>query len=263
MKLFSYRNLRVLFLFILLLVVAILAQEQRLASTDWIEPLDVTIYPINGDGDVKTVAYINQLKVSHFVRIDDFLAQQGKRYQLMVERPTQTRLGVQINELPPSQPARSANPIELLIWSLKLRYWAWQVTPESDAALDAVQLFVVYHQGREGQPLDHSLGLQKGLLGLINAYARPEQDRQNAIVIAHELLHTVGASDKYDQHGNPVYPEGFAKPDKQPRYPQHRAEIMAGRLAVDAGESKMPSSLRVCVIGEQTAREIMWLVDGE
>ncbi len=263
MKLFSFRNLRILLLIILLLVVAIKAQEQRLASTDWIEPLNVIIYPINGDGDAKTTAYIEQLTINNFVAIDDFMAQQGRRYQLMVERPTQIRLGQQIDERPPNSPKFGSNSIEMLIWGLKLRYWAWQITPDNDSALDSVQLFVIYQQGLDGQPLKHSLGMQKGLLGVINAYARPAQNKQNNIVITHELLHTVGALDKYDQYGNPIYPQGFAKPDKEPRYPQYRAEIMAGRLAVDQGESKMPSSLNVCLIGEHTAREIQWLVDEE
>ncbi len=263
MKLFSYRNLRILLFIILLLVVAIQSQQQRLSSTDWTEPLDVIIYPINGDGDAKTAAYIDQLSVRKFIAIDDFMAQEGKRYQLTVERPTKIRLGSLIDEHPPASPELDASLFKRLVWGLKLRYWAWQVTPESDAALDAVQLFVIYQQGKSGQPLGHSLGMQKGLLSVINAYALPTQEKQNNIVIAHELLHTVGALDKYDQYGNPIYPQGFAKPDKQPRYPQHRAEIMAGRLAVGEGESEMPSSLRVCIIGDQTAREIQWLVDGE
>jgi hypothetical protein len=263
MKLFSFRNLRILLLIIVLLVIAILAQKQRLASTDWIEPLDVIIYPINGDGDKKTAAYIDQLTLKNFTAIDDFMAQQGKRYQLIVERPTQIRLGEQISEMPPAPPERGANPITMLFWGLKLRYWAWQMTPDNDSALDSVQLFVIYQQGKGGQHLNHSLGMQKGLLSVINAYALPKQNRQNNIVITHELLHTVGALDKYDQHGNPIYPQGFAKPDKQPRFPQYRAEIMAGRIAVNRGESKMASSLRVSLIGDQTAREIQWLVDGE
>jgi len=263
MKLFSFRNLRVLLLTVLLLVVAITAQEQRLASTDWIEPLDVIIYPINGDGDAKTAAYIEQLTLRSFVAIDDFMARQGKRYQLMLERPTKIRLGHQINERPPISPEPGSSPIKTIIWGLTLRYWAWQITPDSESAFDSVQLFVIYQQGEDGQPLRHSLGMQKGLLSVINAYARPSQNKQNNIVIAHELLHTVGALDKYDQYGNPIYPQGFAKPNKKPRYPQHRAEIMAGRLAIEPGESKMASSLQACLIGEETAREIQWLVDEE
>ena len=49
--------------------------------------------------------------------------------------------------------------------------------------------------------LAHSLGLQKGLIGVVNAFASSSQAAENNVVIAHELLHTVGATDKYDpQH---------------------------------------------------------------
>ena len=263
MKLFSYRNLRILLLFILLLTVAIVAQEQRLESTDWIDPLDVIIYPINGDGNPKTGAYIKKLGSAHFAGIDRFLAREGKRYNLLVENPVETRLGLQIDELPPVVPARNANLVKVLIWSLKFRYWAWQVTPDEDSALDSVQLFIIYQQGEDGKALKHSLGMQKGLLGVVNAFARPEQSRQNEIVITHELLHTVGAMDKYDQHGNPVFPHGYAVPNQTPRYPQKRAEIMVGRRAISESESEMASSLRACIVGEQTAREISWIEDDE
>ena len=263
MKLFSYRNLRVLLLLILLLVIAIVAQEQRLASTDWIEPLDVIIYPINGDGDPKTAAYIKNLRLSHFSGIDRFLTREGKRYHLLVEKPVETRLGLLIDELPPASPGRDLNPIKMLIWSLKLRYWAWKITPDEDSALDSVQLFAIYQQGENGKALKHSLGMQKGLLGVVNLFARPEQREQNSIVITHELLHTVGAMDKYDQHGKPIYPHGYAAPNRKPLYPQRKAEIMAGQRAISESESKMASSLRAYIIGEQTAREINWVTDEE
>jgi hypothetical protein len=77
-------------------------------------------------------------------------------------------------------------------------------------------------------------------------------------VIAHEMLHTLGASDKYGADGLPSYPDGYADPDQQPRLPQRRAEIMAGRRAVTASHAEMPRSLDEVVIGAATAREIRW-----
>jgi hypothetical protein len=81
----------------------------------------------------------------------------------------------------------------------------------------------------------------------------------NNVVIAHELLHTVGATDKYDlASGEPLNPAGLADPDREPLYPQERAEIMAGRRALSAQESEMPHSLAGVVVGADTAREIRW-----
>ncbi len=44
----------------------------------------------------------------------------------------------------------------------------------------------------------HSLGLQAGLLGVVYAFADETLDAPNNVVIAHEVLHTLGATDKYD-----------------------------------------------------------------
>jgi hypothetical protein len=81
----------------------------------------------------------------------------------------------------------------------------------------------------------------------------------NNIVIAHELLHTLGASDKYNPaDGAPLFPIGYADREREPRYPQEEAEVMAGRRALSAQEWEMPNSLRRVVIGPETALEIRW-----
>ena len=83
--------------------------------------------------------------------------------------------------------------------------------------------------------------------------------RQNNIVIAHEFLHTLGATDKYDFANNqPVFPDGYAEPQRVPLLPQSYAEIMAGRPPLTHTEAEIPASLNRVLIGEQTAREINW-----
>ncbi|MEI2420481.1 hypothetical protein V6O07_09410, partial [Arthrospira platensis SPKY2] len=84
--------------------------------------------------------------------------------------------------------------------------------------------------------MQHSLGLQKGLIGLVNGYAGEEHAGRNNLVAAHELLHTLGATDKYDMDTlEPIWPDGYADPTQFPLYPQTRAEIMSGRLQVSPG----------------------------
>jgi hypothetical protein len=51
-------------------------------------------------------------------------------------------------------------------------------------------------------------------------------------VLAHEFLHTLGATDKYDRRTGLPRPAGLGMPTRQPRYPQEFGEIMAGRIAV-------------------------------
>ena len=101
--------------------------------------------------------------------------------------------------------------------------------------------------------------MQKGLVGVVHAFAERDMSGANDIVLAHELLHTVGATDKYDlASGVPLYPSGYADPDRNPLYPQAEAEIMAGRRALSAQRFEMPPSLASVVVGPETAREIRW-----
>ena len=108
--------------------------------------------------------------------------------------------------------------------------------------------------------LPHSAGLQRGLTAVVHLFASRAQEAQNRIVIAHELLHTFGATDKYDLAiGLPMYPDGFADPELVPRYPQHRAEIMAVKVPLSATEARMPDGLEDERVGPLTAHEIGWV----
>jgi hypothetical protein len=120
-------------------------------------------------------------------------------------------------------------------------------------------MFVLYHDPATLGRAPDSHGLQKGLLGVVHAFAVREMTGSNNIVIAHEFLHTVGASDKYDlSSGQPVYPIGYGDPEQKPLYPQLAAEIMAGRRALSEQEWEMPRTLNNVVVGPATAAEIRW-----
>lgn len=259
MKVFSFRNIRILILLGLLASAVIYTQEQKRNTTSWYKPINVMIFPINGDGQAATQEYINNLSAADFQDIDFFFARSGRDYQLIAEQPVITQLGLTISNIPPSPPESGSHIIATIWWSLKLRYWAYQNTPDTLSNKDRIRLYVLYHQVNGKQSLAHSLGLQKGLIGVIHAYASDKQSQQNAVVMAHEILHTVGASDKYDANNLPVHPVGYAEPDREPLHPQRYAEIMAGRIAIDHHKAKMPDSLRAVKVGKATAREINWI----
>ncbi len=251
----SFRKLRTLFLLCLLALVAGMSYWERLVVTQWSRPLEVVIYPIDGDGSSKVRDYLRVLDERRFQEIRAFLEKQSTRYAGKEMPLAAIRMGREIGEIPPTPGGRGA--VESLLWSLRLRYFAFRHTPFLDS-LGRVRLFVVYHEGEEGRPLQHSLGLQKGLIGVVHVFAQEKQDRQNNVVITHELLHALGATDKYDVHGMPVYPEGFGEPGDGPRYPQRTAEIMAGRVALAPQIAEIPESLDACVIGYRSAFEINW-----
>lgn len=257
------RKFRILILLYVLLMVALSAGLAKSRSTDWNEPLVVAIYPINGDGRESTTNYIETLDQETFIDIEEFFNREAESYQLAIKKPVDIEIANQIHELPPVPPGNRASVLSIMLWSLKLRYWSWQID-NYDYPKD-IQMFIIYFDPEKSQRLAHSLGLQKGLIGVVNAFAENKMAKENNVVIAHEILHTVGASDKYDPKTNfPLFPIGFAEPDKVPSLPQKKAEIMAGRIPVKANKAESPESLKKTVVGYVTASEIRWIgVDGK
>jgi hypothetical protein len=253
-----WKAIRIALLLLVLLGVALHTWLDRVATQGWHETLWVGIFPLNGDGSRVAQQYIESLTVKDFAPIEDFLAREGHRYGLALEQPVHVELYPQGTQLPPSL-APDAGPLGVAWWSLKLRWFAARAASVPGRAPPRIRMFVLYHDPQMLDRAPDSHGLQKGLVGVAHVFADPGSAGGNNIVITHELLHTVGASDKYDlESGAPLFPTGFGDPDRQPRYPQDTAEIMAGRLAVSATESAMPRSLRGVVVGPETAREIRW-----
>ena len=248
-----HRNLRILFLLLVLAAIAGMQFGERLWVHSGSHPLEVVIYPIAADD--AGGAYITQLKTEDFAEIAPFLAREAERWR---HRPLPTPrivLAAPIRDLPPLTEVHS--PLEAIQSSLRLRWYAFRHTPFW-ASLGKIRLFVLYHEAKPGLPLPDSHGLQKGLFGVVHVFASDAQRAQNNVVIVHELLHTLGASDKYDANGQPLDPIGLADPYAQPRYPQFKAEIMAGRIAVSADRAEIPKSLAETTIGYATAAEIGW-----
>jgi hypothetical protein len=145
-----------------------------------------------------------------------------------------------------------------MVWSLRLRYWVWRVSRHAREPED-VRVFVLFHDPAITPTVPHSLGLAQGLIGVVYAFAAPTMDGENNIVIAHELLHTVGATDKYDAVNDaPRFPDGFGDPQQEPLFPQRYAELMAGRRMLDAARWEQATSLDEVLIGRATALEIRW-----
>jgi hypothetical protein len=254
-----FRIIRITILVLILINVAVGTWLTRVRSTSWEHPLRVMMFPINADGSPGTDAYIAGLRQDTFQPIAEFMRGEAQRYEVSVYAPVDVSLGAEIASRPPDPPF-GGNALQVALWSLKMRYWAWRHADFDGPAPD-VRIFVLYHDPEQVTQVAHSLGLQKGLIGVVNAFASEQQAAQNNVIIAHELLHTVGATDKYDTRSGsnmPAYPDGYAEPDKDPLLPQEYAEIMGGRIPVAQAEASIPESLDQVLVGAATAREINW-----
>ena len=258
MRIFSFRNIRIALLLAVLATVAIYVKDQRLVTQGWYRTLDIVVYPINVSNSPIVDKYIRSLTTDKFVEIDEFIKRESEKFDVIANTPTKTRLGQILDYAPPPPPARGSSIFANLLWSLQLRYWMWARAPKEKNGKYLIRMFVHYYDPSQFSKLSHSVGLQKGLVGIVNAYGVGSQTRQNNMVIAHEFLHTVGATDKYNGSGLPMVPDGLGNPDQSPLYPQRKAEIMAGRRAISSTQAEMPNSFRHVVIGKKTAQEIGW-----
>jgi hypothetical protein len=251
----TFRRFRILILLgILAAAVSLTWLEQSLVRS-WRGPLDVVMIPINGDGSQQAAETIRALQESDFDDINVFLERETARYGVKLSPAMRVTLQPELHARPPAPP-RDGSVLKTIFWSLKLRGWVYRQSGEWLPQLGTIKLFLLYHAPQDGMALAHSLGLQKGLIGVVHVFADPRQAQQNNVVIAHELLHTLGASDKYEAGGWPVFPHGYAEPELPQSMPRQQAEIMGGRYVNAAGRLVMPASLAQCVIGSMTAHEI-------
>lgn len=251
-----FKAVRIIVLLFILFFVAVNTWLSQARSTDWRNSLWVKVYPINADGSAASDKYINGLETDDFAAIESFIARESTRYGKTVNRPLRMELGRPIKEQPPVIEPGSGL-FGVMMWSLKMRWWASNTAGEQDTIEPDVRIFVRYHGPEHPLVLENSVGLQKGMVGIVNAYASRRLQGSNNVIIAHEFLHTLGATDKYDPaSGQPTPPDGLAEPNRKPLYPQRNAEIMGGRIARAEDDSYIPQSLKYTVIGPLTASEI-------
>jgi hypothetical protein len=251
------KGIRIAFLVFVLATVAVGAWQTQSRTQSWQRTLDVIVYPVNGDRREITSAYIESLSNESFDSIRGFMRREAERYKADLVTPVDVFLGPQVSTLPPAPP-RGGATAGIIVWSLKLRYWAWRNDDYPGSRPD-IRIFAVFYDPATTQQVEHSVGLKEGLIGVVNVFAVNHMTEENNVIVAHELLHTLGATDKYDPTTTqPLFPVGFADPEQSPLYPQKFAEIMAGRVPLSDTESDTPRNLELAIIGPKTAAEINW-----
>lgn len=253
-----WRALRIGFLLLVLLVVAGQALIDRFSTTSWRRTVYVGAFPVSADASPVTADYLRHLNQGDIDEVSEFITAEARRYGVGVDEPIALRLYPTLASAPPALDA-GAGVLTRMVWSLRLRYYRYRmlaaVSPRPQIAM-----FLLYHDPALASSLPHSAGLQRGLTAVVHLFASRSQEAQNRIVMAHELLHTFGATDKYDlATGLPKYPQGFADPQLVPRYPQQLAEIMAVKTPLSPTEARMPDGLEDERVGPVTAREIGWI----
>jgi hypothetical protein len=252
-------TVRLALLLAVLVFVGLGAWLDRRRSTDWDNTLRVTVYPVAAAATGATAPCDASVDASEFDDAAAFLADQARGYGVSLEEPVRFRVSHAAHGPPPAPPV-DPGPLSIALWSLHLRYWAWRVETDDPLPNPDVQVFAVYQSGDGKQAAPDSVGLQKGLVAIAHLFCGNDALQGNSVVVTHELLHTLGATDKYDRRtGQPLAPQGLGDPERSPLYPQDTGEIMAGRIATSPRDAVIPASLAQMMVGPATAREIGWL----
>ena len=252
------RGIRIALLLMVLAMVGLDAWLTRTRTTSWDKTLRVSVYPIVADGRDATRDYVAALTREDFAAVETFLQREASRYGVTIAEPVRIWLRAAL-DTPPPLPPRERSLLGTVGWSLKLRGWASRREAAQPRPRGQVRMFVLYYDPETSPTVAHSLGLKEGLIGIVHAFATRAQTPTNNVVIAHELLHTLAATDKYDPASRqPRYPEGYAEPQREPRHPQVAAELMGGYIPLTPRRAEMPVSLDDVVVGPATASEIGW-----
>lgn len=254
MSVFKLMRIVVLLSILFVIVVGTWMTERRLAN--WERPILVTVYPIVADEGSGTRSFAESVSEQTFSAINHFFERESRPYGFNLTPAFRFQIAEVDNELPPEIPDLFSTA-GIAWWSLKMRWWTWRKRQNDGLIRADIQMFVVYRGNNEQSEVEISVGMRKGMYGIVKAQAGKQHNAHNMVIFTHELLHVLGATDKYViSTGEPIFPEGYAQPQKQPLFPQDFAEIMGGRTPISAYASRAPRTLERCKIGRLTAAEI-------
>jgi hypothetical protein len=257
----TFFKIRVALLLAILVCVLLYAWRDlrsRHARKDWDRPLYVAVVLLQvAPLDPQAVTALRE----RLGTADEKLAEQMHRYRSSSIHPFAFAFfgPVPVDRPPPPLGGESATE------AAKQSYEAHSYLSHVDAAanLDA-SLFEsrIYVAARPPTNAAHEMvegsSEQDGRVGVVTVELDASMADLTSFVIAHELLHTLGASDKYDASGHALVPDGLAEPDRVPLYPQRFTEVMARNRPVAPGVEKVPTTLDELAVGPSTAREIGW-----
>jgi hypothetical protein len=232
--------------------------RSRRLRNSWDRPLSVALVlvrraPLDGDA---TPAFRDRIP-----ELDARLAEEYQRYVPRAMHPFAFRLFGPVDgsdDVPSSAEGGFLAAAEHA-WAL----WRWTSRIDALAHLKRSEydsrIYVVARPPKNAQrQLIEGESEEGGRLGTVEVELSPSMADFALFVAAHELFHTLGASDKYDAEGRTLIPAGLAEPDLQPAYPQRFAEVMARNRPVSPGVETPPESLAELAVGPVTASEIGW-----
>ncbi|MGC4089225.1 MAG: hypothetical protein QM756_15340 [Polyangiaceae bacterium] len=230
----------------------------RRARNDWEAPVRVGLVMLR-HGNVDERA-LRELRVRSGA-LEARLAREFERYRGATSAPMiqiVTYGPVAVDAAPPTEVGDS-------FWARAAQaYRLWRYTSRVDAAagvptheLDS-RIYVVAEAPQESSHSVEGFSEERGRVGVARVDLALDTVDLALFVAAHEMFHTLGATDKYEASGRTSIPYGLPEPDRTPLFPQPSAEVMARNRVIAPGWEIPPDTLDQLSVGRWTAQEIGW-----
>ncbi len=246
--------------FVLFVVVlyAIRDVRSRRARNDWDHTLVVAVVLID-DGNVGPGA-VDAFR-ARGPALRDRLESEMRRWRTGPPPFTFRVLGP-LRGVPRAPEPQGDGPVDLAKQALAVGAWLRDVDPRAgvDPALFDSRIYVrVKRPGASGTAFVEGRSEENGRIGFVDVDLDASTADLALCVVAHELMHTLGATDRYDATGRTLIPDGLGEPDRSPLYPQRYFEVMARNRVLAPGNEEAPDTVEQIVVGRTTAREIGWI----
>jgi len=237
--------------------------HSRHARRTWDHTLSIAIVVLRADADASGArvddASIDALR-GRAPALEARLTEEIHRYRPSAPKPFELTIFGPIDGVPPPPAATGDGIVALASHEWDLRSWTRDVDQRANLAAGAFdsRVYVTVHAPRGKRHMVEGASEQGGRVGTVTIDLDAKVVDFALAVIAHELFHTLGALDHYDDAGNAKFPEGYAQPDLVPRVPQRFVEIMTRGRPVAPGKEETLDTLDDLAVGPATAREIGW-----
>ncbi len=231
-----------------------------LRATRWDRPLSVRVIPVAGNSKNEAVNnYIQTLDQHYFSDLVRFFKVESKHHTLPFLTPYTFTWGAPITQRPPLYDSTSTL-LGNFIYSLRLRAYHLKNRLLNRYSEDIIVYAVFYPVEQRPEKKFTSTAVAKAMICIDHLFIEEKYSAHNNLVLAHELLHLSGATDKYRlSDRQPIYPSGYAQPNKQPLHPQTSALLMAGVIALSPTLITYPKTMNQVTISDITAEEIGWI----
>lgn len=266
-SLMRLRQLFLLFLFAVFLYQTyqfVKSDKERTSPTGTVRV--AVLQYIIGDGSSSSI--VQRLNRSggpfHIKTIQDWYNAERRRYGGQGDRYIEFDVIApqQLDEPPPTLMDDSASMLMNMFAAWKyMRFFNQLAQQQISNESYGVRAFIIY-VGGEGDIASHSSGSEKGRLAIAHINQQERNPAYALTTIAHELGHTLGASDHYSfQTFSAEHPFGFVEPFIDPLYPQRFAEVMAVDIPISRTQETEVTDLSQLRVGFRTAAEMQWISD--